>query len=92
MKVKHAQDAKQLEEIPNIGKSLAEDLRMIGIKRPDNLKGKDGLKLYEKLNRVTGSRHDPCVADTFLAAVDFMNGGRPQPWWAFTAQRKKLLK
>jgi DNA transformation protein len=32
------------------------------------------------------------VANTFLAAVDFMNGGSAKPWWAFTAKRKKLLK
>ena len=87
-----AQEVKNLEDIPNIGPSLAEDLRMIGITRPDDLKGKDGLSLYKKLNQVTGSRHDPCVADTFLAAVDFMNGGKAQPWWNFTTQRKRLLK
>lgn len=91
-KVQRAQDAKRLEDIPNIGPSLAEDLRMIGIKKPDDLKGKDGISLYKKLNQVTGSRHDPCVADTFLAAVDFMNGGRARPWWSFTPQRKALFK
>lgn len=91
LKAQHAQDAQQLEQISNIGKSLAEDLRMIGILRPGDLKGQDGLRLYEKLNKTTGARHDPCVADTFLAAVDFMNGGEVRPWWAFTVQRNKLL-
>lgn len=91
-KAQRALDAKKLEEIPNIGPSLADDLRTIGIKHPDDLKGKDGIVLYKKLNQVTGSRHDPCVADTFLAAVDFMNGGRARPWWTFTAQRKVLFK
>ena len=92
MKAKQASDAYKLEDIPNIGASLAGDLRAIGITRPSQLKGKDGLRLYAKLNQVTGSRHDPCVADTFLAAVDFMNGGAPKPWWAFTHKRKQLLK
>ncbi|MDR2155989.1 MAG: helix-hairpin-helix domain-containing protein, partial [Burkholderiaceae bacterium] len=27
----------------------------------------------------------------FLAAHDFMNGGQAQPWWRFTARRKRLL-
>jgi hypothetical protein len=30
------------------------------------------------------------VLDTFLAAVDFMRGAEPRPWWAYTAQRKAL--
>jgi hypothetical protein len=91
MKAKKASEAKSLEEIPNIGKSIANDLRDIGITRPDQLKSKDGLKLYDKLNKTTGIRHDPCVADTFMAAVAFMNGGKSQPWWNFTKQRKKIL-
>lgn len=92
MKAQRAQDAAKLEDIPNIGPSLAEDLRSIGILCPNDLKGKDGILLYKRLNDQTGARHDPCVADTFLAAVDFMNGGRAKPWWAFTDQRKKILK
>jgi hypothetical protein len=90
MKVLRAQDALRLEDIPNIGRSIAGDLRSIGILKPMDLKGKDGLVLYLKLNQRTGCRHDPCVADTFLAAVDFMNGGTSQPWWNFTPIRKKL--
>jgi hypothetical protein len=30
------------------------------------------------------------VLDTFMAAVDFMNGAAAAPWWAYTAQRKAL--
>ena len=39
-KAVNADQAVQLEQIPNIGKSLADDLRMIGIERPVQLKGK----------------------------------------------------
>ena len=92
MKARQASQALHLEQIPNIGVSLAEDLRQIGISTPKQLKGKDGLRLYKKLNEVTGTRHDPCVADTFLAAVAFMNGGKAMPWWKFTERRKALLK
>lgn len=92
MKARQPRDAHKLEDIPNIGGSLAASLRVIGITHPAQLKGKDGLWLYAKLNKASGARHDPCVADTFLAAVDFMNGGTPKPWWAFTHKRKQLLK
>ncbi len=69
MKAQLAADARRLEEIPNIGPALADDLRAIGIKGPVDLKGKDGLKLYDQLNKTTGRRHDPCVADTFLVTM-----------------------
>jgi hypothetical protein len=91
MKAKKAAEAKRLEDIPNIGKSIANDLRGIGINMPMQLKGNDGLELYHKLNKTTGVPYDPCVADTFMAAVDFMNGGKPKPWWKFTKDRKKAL-
>lgn len=92
MKAKRASDATILEQIPNVGRAVAEDLRRIGIEHPSQLKGKDGIALYQKLNKVTGVRHDPCMADTLMAAVDFMDGGKPQSWWKFTTKRKALLK
>jgi hypothetical protein len=90
-KVSKASMAIELEQIPNIGKAVVKDLHMIGITKPEQLKGKDGMKLYDKLNKISGLRHDPCMADTLLAAVDFMNGGSAKPWWAFTTHRKKIF-
>jgi hypothetical protein len=91
MKAKKASEATRLEHIPNVDKAVAQDLRNIGITKPEQLQGKDGIELYHKLNKTTGVRHDPCMADTLMAAVDFMNGGKPKPWWKFTAKRKTLL-
>ena len=92
MKAKKASEVKSLEQIPNVGKAVAEDLRVIGITKPAQLKDRDGIALYRKLNQVTGARHDPCMADTFMAVVDFMNGGKAKPWWKFTGKRKALLR
>lgn len=89
MKSKTASQAIRLEDIPNVGPRIADDFRFLGLREPKELKGQDPIKLYEKLNRKSGQKHDPCVLDTFMAAVDFMNGGKPKPWWAFTARRKK---
>ena len=90
-KAGNAAQALQLEQIPNIGRALAKDLGQLGIQRPGQLKNKDGIELYHRLNKLTGRRHDPCVADTFMAAVDFMMGGKPRPWWKFTVERKRRL-
>ena len=91
MKAKTASQASKLEDIPNIGPRIADDFRFLGIREPAQLKGKDPLKLYQQLNRKSGQIHDPCVLDTFMAAIDFMNGGKPKPWWEFTVKRKKML-
>lgn len=92
MKAKKASEALKLDQIPNIGKSIASDLESIGIKKPEQLKGKDPVALYRKLEKVMGTRHDPCVCDTLMAAVEFMEGGKVKSWWEFTEKRKKLLK
>ena len=88
-KASHPDQATKLEQIPNVGPAIAADFRLIGILRPQDLKGQDPLKLYHRLNKLSGCRHDPCVLDTFMAAVHFMEKGEALAWWAFTPQRKK---
>lgn len=85
------EDLTNLEQHPNVGPAIADDLRRIGLKRPQELTGQDPYALFDALCRETGARHDPCVIDVFIAAVRFMDGGDAQPWWAFTAERKKFL-
>jgi predicted flap endonuclease-1-like 5' DNA nuclease len=83
--------ALRLEDLPNVGPAVAADLRAIGIARPAELAGRDPYALYEALNRRTGVRHDPCLLDTFIAAVRFVEGAPAKPWWAYTAERKRTL-
>ena len=90
-KAASAAECQTLEQLPNIGPSLAADLRQIGIEHPRDLRGKDAFVLYQKLCAATGQRQDPCVLDTFMAAVDFMAGSAPAPWWTYTPQRKALF-
>jgi hypothetical protein len=90
-KAASAAECQVLEQLPNIGPSLAADLRLIGIQHPKELRGKDAFVLYQKLCAATGQRHDPCVLDTFMAATDFMGGAQAAPWWHYTAQRKALF-
>ena len=87
-KARAAAECSTLEQLPNIGPSLAGDLRLLGIVHPSELAERDAFALYRALCTTTGKRQDPCVLDTFIAAVDFMRGGEPRPWWLYTAQRK----
>lgn len=87
-KARTADEAVRLEQIPNIGKAMAGDLHRLGIAKPAALKGRDPYALYARLCELTGVRHDPCVIDTFISAVRFMEGAPARPWWAYTAERK----
>jgi hypothetical protein len=64
---------------------------MLGIKTPQDLAKQDPLKMYRKLEKLTGGKQDPCVLDTFMAVVDFMQGAPAKVWWHYTPIRKKLL-
>jgi hypothetical protein len=85
-------DVARLEDIPNVGPAIAADLRQLGITSPGDLPGRDPYALYDDLCRITGQRHDPCLLDTFIAAVRFMNGEPAKPWWAYTAERKREMQ
>ena len=84
-------DMTMLEDLPNIGPAVAADFVRLGIRTPRELAGRDPYALYDELNRVTGTRHDPCVLDTFISAVCFMDGAPAKPWWKYTAERKRTL-
>ena len=57
MKAKTAKEAKRLEDIPNIGKSMANDLRSMDIHEPEQLIGKDPYALYDRIGEIMGVRH-----------------------------------
>ncbi|MBC8016914.1 MAG: helix-hairpin-helix domain-containing protein [Verrucomicrobia bacterium] len=81
----------KLEDLPNIGKSIAADLRAIGIFFPHQLTERDPLAIYHELSNVMGHRHDPCVLYTLISAQHFLESGGALPWWKFTEQGRKLL-
>lgn len=82
---------RELEDLPNIGKAMADDLRLIGIHTPEQLIERDAFEMHRALCEKTGLKQDPCVIDVFMSVVDFMRGGEALPWWSFTAERKRRL-
>ena len=77
-----------LRTLPNIGPAIARKLIRLGIERPDDLRGQDPAQLFRRLCDLDGRRHDPCLLDTFVAAVDHANGAPTRPWWYYSRQRK----
>ena len=95
MKATHASKRETLTDlvqIPNVGPATAGDLVRIGYSTPESLVNADAIELYQAICNKDGIRHDPCVLDVFMAAVDFMNGNPPKPWWKFTDLRKTICQ
>ncbi len=92
MAKKTFKNIKELRDLPNIGKSIIGDLNLLGIQKPEDLRGKDAFVLYNALCNIAGKRQDPCVLDVFMSAISFVDGGPALPWWHFTAERKEKLR
>ncbi len=91
MKTVSRTEITDLEKIPNVGPSIAANMRLLGVSSPRDLLGKDPYRMYDDLCETTGVRHDPCVIDVFIAAVCFMAGEPAKPWWKYTPERKRQL-
>lgn len=76
---------KELQRIPGIGKACSLDLWNIGMRSVADLANKNPMTLYEKLNSLTGIRHDPCMLYTFRCAVYFATEKKHEKkklsWW-----------
>jgi Pathogenicity locus len=77
-----------LTAIPNVGPAIARKLVRLGVGSVDDLRGRDGEELFERLCALDGRRHDPCLLDTFVAAVDYADGRPARPWWEYSRERK----
>ena len=86
--VRDAVAMKELQRIPNIGPSIAQDLIRLKIRSLKDLAGKEPEKLYARLCRMDGVRHDPCLLDVFTAVVKIADGGPARPWWEYSRLRK----
>jgi len=82
----------RLKDIPNIGKSIAGDLRSLGILTPEELATRDPLQTYLSLSDGMGKRHDPGVLYTLMAAKHFLESGESIAWWKYTQAGNDLLK
>ncbi|QQR53693.1 TfoX/Sxy family DNA transformation protein [bacterium] len=80
---------KELLSLKNVGKAVLQDLELLGVHSIEQLKTQDPDDLFEKLQKVTGSKQNPCVWDVFAAIIHQANTGNALPWWYFSKLRKK---
>lgn len=78
----------ELLRLRNVGQATRADLVALGVTSKAGLALCEADDLYAKLCALTGVRHDPCVLDTFAAAIHQARTGEALDWWTFTAARK----
>ena len=88
---KHGDD-RSLTDLVSVGPAMAADLRQLGVETVAQLAREKPERLYERLCRQTGVRQDPCVLDTFFAAVaqarDPKLPREQRNWWYWSRKRK----
>lgn len=75
----------ELQRIPGVGVSIAQDLIDLGIYHVCDLKSKSPEKLYTQLNTLRGVKVDRCMLYVFRCAVYFAETENPEAeklkWW-----------
>lgn len=89
LKAKRCTEVKNFTDIPNVGPAIERHFVFLKLASPNDLRKQDPFLLYTRLCTESGVRHDPCVLDTFIAVVDFMNGTPSRPWFYYTKGRKR---
>ena len=81
----------ELQRIPGVGPSLAEDLHELGVHTIRSLATKDPELLFARLERKRAFRQDPCVLYVFRCAVYFARTPDPDlgllRWWRWKDRR-----
>lgn len=80
----------RLLDLKNVGKATFQDLMILGIETVEELALQDATELFQRLEKLTGKRHDPCVWDVFAAIIHEAKTGEATSWWEWTSQRKNL--
>jgi len=82
---------KELQKIPGVGKSIANDLWNIGITSIIDLIDRDPEKLYNESNKLVGVLQDRCLLYVFRCAVYFASNEKHEKskllWWNWTDEK-----
>lgn len=83
---------RKLADLSGIGKAMLADFALLQIRSVDELASADPDRLFTDLCKLTNSRQDPCVLDTFRCAVAQARNPRlpkeQRNWWYWSRQRK----
>jgi hypothetical protein len=84
---------RELQDLISVGPAILRDFQMLGVKTVAQISRREPREMYEQLCSLTGQRQDPCVLDTFTAAVaQARDPGLPPAqcqWWFWSRERKR---
>ncbi len=87
---------RELGDLISIGPAMLRDFELLRIRSVAQLARQNPKSMYERLSRATGQRQDPCVLDTFCAAVAQARNPRLPlgkcQWWYWSRKRKAEKK
>lgn len=87
---------RKLADLISIGPAMLKDFKLLGIRSVAQLARQNPQRMYRRLNRATGTRQDPCVLDTFCAAVAQAKNPRLTAeecrWWYWSRKRKQGIR
>jgi pathogenicity locus Cdd1 protein len=87
-----ATTTRHLADLISVGPAMLRDFELLGIRSMAQLAKQEPKRMYARLNRATGQRQDPCVLDTFSAAVAQARNPRLPAeqcqWWYWSRKRK----
>lgn len=86
------QTERKFRDLISVGPAIERDFHLLGVKSVADLARRNPEALYRELCRKTGTRQDPCVLDTFRAAVaqarDPKLPAEQCVWWYWSRVRK----
>lgn len=88
-KAARAPGGTRLRSLMNVGPAIEGYLVGLGVGSIRDLAKQDADTLYQRLQRQWGRPVDPCLHDTFAAAIHEARTGEKTPWYAWTAERKR---
>jgi hypothetical protein len=87
---------RELGDLISVGPAMLRDFERLGIRSVAELARRNPRRMYARLNRLTGVRQDPCVLDTFCAAVaqacDPRLPAERCRWWWWSQKRKAAIR
>jgi hypothetical protein len=91
-----ATNPRQLGDLISIGPAMLRDFALLGIRSVAQLARQNPQRMYQRLNHAMGTRQDPCVLDTFCAAVAQAKNPRLEAekcqWWYWSRKRKQGVR
>lgn len=71
----------ELFTLKNVGEATYQDLQKLDIHSIAELAQANPDELYDRLQKITKQRHDPCVWDVFATIIHEAKTDEKQDWW-----------